>query len=81
MIALLENKRDEIAALCRQYRIKRLDIFGSAATGRSIRKPAISISSSISAAMSRGYPIGFLILRTHWKIFSGTMLILSQRIR
>ena len=33
MIALIENKRDEIAALCRKYRIKRLDVFGSAATG------------------------------------------------
>src|SRR5699024_5729424 len=30
---LIENKRDEIAALCRKYRIKRLDVFGSAATG------------------------------------------------
>lgn len=33
MIALLEEKRDEIAALCREFRIKRLDVFGSAATG------------------------------------------------
>lgn len=33
MIDLVANKRDEIAALCRKYNIKRLDLFGSAATG------------------------------------------------
>ncbi len=33
MIDLVANKRDEIAALCRKYRIVRLDLFGSAATG------------------------------------------------
>ena len=31
MIALLEHKRDEIGALCRRYRVRRLDVFGSAA--------------------------------------------------
>ncbi len=33
MIDLVANKREEIAALCRQYGIQRLDLFGSAATG------------------------------------------------
>jgi len=33
MIELIDNAKDEIAVLCRQYRIKRLDVFGSAATG------------------------------------------------
>jgi predicted nucleotidyltransferase len=33
MIDLVASKRDEIAALCRKYRIERLDLFGSAATG------------------------------------------------
>lgn len=33
MIDLVANKRDEIAALCRQYKIQCLDLFGSAATG------------------------------------------------
>ncbi len=33
MIDLVANKREEIAALCRLYDIRRLDLFGSAATG------------------------------------------------
>jgi uncharacterized protein len=33
MIPLIASKRDEIAALCRAYGIRRLDVFGSAATG------------------------------------------------
>lgn len=33
MIALVADRKDEIAALCRHYNIQRLDLFGSAATG------------------------------------------------
>lgn len=33
MIALVEDKKDDIAALCRRFSIQRLDLFGSAATG------------------------------------------------
>lgn len=33
MIALVEDKRDDIAVLCRRFGIQRLDLFGSAATG------------------------------------------------
>jgi predicted nucleotidyltransferase len=32
MIGLLESKRKEIAVLCRRHRVRRLDVFGSAAT-------------------------------------------------
>lgn len=33
MIDLLKDKQSEIAALCQQYRIRKLEVFGSAATG------------------------------------------------
>lgn len=33
MIALVEDNRDEIKALCERFGIRRLDIFGSGATG------------------------------------------------
>ena len=33
MIELIEKHRTELAALCRQHRVKRLDLFGSAAEG------------------------------------------------
>ena len=33
MIALLAENRNAIAALCRKYGIRKLDVFGSAATG------------------------------------------------
>ena len=33
MIALIEKHRDQIAALCRQYGVRRLELFGSAARG------------------------------------------------
>jgi predicted nucleotidyltransferase len=33
MIAVLENKREEISQLCKQFGIRRLEVFGSAVTG------------------------------------------------
>ena len=33
MTAILEAKRNEIAALCRRRRVRRLEVFGSAARG------------------------------------------------
>jgi predicted nucleotidyltransferase len=33
MIGLIEQHREQIAALCRRYRLKRLELFGSAASG------------------------------------------------
>ena len=33
MVHLLEQSRDEISALCRKYGVRRLEIFGSAASG------------------------------------------------
>jgi predicted nucleotidyltransferase len=33
MIELVERHRGEIEALCRRYRVKRLEVFGSAADG------------------------------------------------
>lgn len=32
MIALIADNKDAIAAICREYRIRKLDLFGSAAT-------------------------------------------------
>ena len=33
MIALVEQKKQEVIALCRQFKVERLDLFGSAASG------------------------------------------------
>jgi predicted nucleotidyltransferase len=33
VIEPIEQRREEIAAICRKYRVQRLDIFGSAARG------------------------------------------------
>jgi len=33
MLALIEKSRPRIADLCRKYRVKRLELFGSAASG------------------------------------------------
>jgi predicted nucleotidyltransferase len=33
MLKLIEQHRDEIAALCRRYGVRRLELFGSAARG------------------------------------------------
>lgn len=33
MLDLIEQNREQIAALCRQYQVKRLELFGSAARG------------------------------------------------
>ena len=32
MIDLVQNKRNEVADLCRKFKVRRLDVFGSAAT-------------------------------------------------
>lgn len=34
MLALIETRRAEIAALCRPLHVRRLEVFGSAASGR-----------------------------------------------
>jgi len=33
MIAIIENQTERIGALCRQHRVRRLEVFGSAADG------------------------------------------------
>ena len=33
MIAMIDEKREELFALCRQFNVRRLEVFGSAATG------------------------------------------------
>lgn len=33
MLDLIETRRDEIAALCRRFHVRRLEVFGSAARG------------------------------------------------
>jgi predicted nucleotidyltransferase len=33
MIAIIENKKESLINLCRQFGVKRLDVFGSAASG------------------------------------------------
>ena len=33
MVDVLKNHRDKLIALCRKYRVRRLDVFGSAASG------------------------------------------------
>lgn len=33
VISLIEQHRTEISALCRQFEVRRLEVFGSAATG------------------------------------------------
>ena len=34
MISLLRENQSQIAAICREYAVERLDVFGSASTGR-----------------------------------------------
>jgi predicted nucleotidyltransferase len=34
MISVLEEKRAQIEALCRRHKVRRLEVFGSAASGR-----------------------------------------------
>lgn len=34
MMADIETRRDELIALCRRFRVRRLEVFGSAATGQ-----------------------------------------------
>lgn len=34
MIAVLEERRDDVVALCRRFGVRRLDVFGSAVSGK-----------------------------------------------
>jgi uncharacterized protein len=33
MLPLIANRREEVAAICRRFHVRRLDVFGSAASG------------------------------------------------
>ena len=53
MIPVIEERADELKRLCLQYGVRRLDLFGSAATARTIRKRATWTSwSSFSLRLS-----------------------------
>ena len=49
LIELIETKRGEIAELCRRYRVERLYLFGSAATGR-FRPPSSDLDFIVEMA-------------------------------
>lgn len=40
MIDLVENRRTELAAICRRYRLKTLELFGSTCKSRWLHSPA-----------------------------------------
>ncbi|AVO49818.1 hypothetical protein C6568_11575 [Melaminivora suipulveris] len=54
MLAKLQGLQPELAALCRRYRVLRLDVFGSAATGRSREDSDIDLLVEFEP-MSEGY--------------------------
>lgn len=53
MIALIEDNREAIVALCKQYGVQRLAVFGPPPTARSALRPANSILPSTSEIMSQ----------------------------
>jgi predicted nucleotidyltransferase len=56
MITLVERRRAELAELCRRYRVKRLDLFGSAARGAFDKDTSdLDFIVSFEGAGERGY--------------------------
>ena len=54
MIGLVEQQKNAIASLCRQHKVKRLDVFGSAARGNFV--PGRSDLDFIVQFTSSGFP-------------------------
>ena len=68
MIGEIEQQRSTLAALCRQYRVRKLRLFGSAATGAFV--PATSdldFVAEFANTQSRDYLIAIWILLKRWR--------------
>lgn len=55
MIALVAQKKDEVSALCKQFKVSRLDLFGSAANERFSEKSDLDFLVSFSTEEPQEY--------------------------
>jgi len=59
MVAIIDAQRSELAALCRKHRVRRLEVFGSAADGTfdpdelSCRRHGMEIAPRFNAGMAQ----------------------------
>lgn len=53
MTSLLRQRRAEVGALCRRYHVRRLELFGSAATGQDLPGESDMTSLSLRSIKSR----------------------------
>jgi hypothetical protein len=76
MIAVVEQKKDDLADLCRRFKVERLELFGSAATG-SFQSGSSDLDFIVrfSAASAGSYLDAILILRKRSNNFSSGLWI------
>ncbi len=80
MIQLLEEKRDELIALCLKYQVRRLDLFGSAAKGRFAPETSdLDFVAEFLERSNRTMQTVTTILRSHCKICFNVVLTCSLR--
>ena len=81
MIGEVENQRNAVAALCRQYRVRKLRLFGSAATGAFV--PATSdldFVAEFASTQSVDYPDRYLdFAEALERLFNRRVDLLTER--
>jgi uncharacterized protein len=81
MIGEIEQQRSTLAALCRQYRVRKLRLFGSAATGAFV--PATSdldFVAEFANTQSRDYPDRYLdFAEALEKLFNRRVDVITER--
>ena len=81
MIGEIEQQRSAMAALCRQYRVRKLRLFGSAATGAFV--PATSdldFVAEFANTQSRDYPDRYLdFAEALEKLFNRRVDVITER--
>ena len=77
MIGLIEQKRQAIVELCRQYRVKRLEVFGSAlsADGFDLARSDLDFLVEFLPLVAGGHADAYFGLLEGMRISSGTTLI------
>ncbi len=81
MIAEVERQRDAVAALCRQYRVRRLRLFGSAATGAFVSATSdLDFVAEFAGTLSADYPDRYLdFAEALERLFNRRVDLLTER--
>lgn len=79
MLQLLADKRDELQAICRQFGVRRLEVFGSAARGIDFDPAVSDVDLLVELESSRDSLATFLDLKDAFEALLGRSVDLVER--